>query len=133
MRPPGFARLEGPEILDGVTDAPDSYQRWHRHVVTQRYGEVWISEEAASAAVNHGRWVAACFWCGTGMLTRPDWGIAGCAECGAFYPKGKVRFPTNHAEIQEVLCRRPVRSTQSWLPTESIDDLRRENSAHGVA
>lgn len=137
---PGYRQLLGPEQLTiGPylrVRTPDDYLRWQVVVVGLRNGEVWDSPAPAGPAyVNEGRWVATCHWCQKGMLTRPDWGIACCGECGARYRRGQVAFPVDHAAIVRALLRRPMRETQHWgvppqaphLHWQTASELEREN------
>ncbi|KKK99644.1 hypothetical protein LCGC14_2630680, partial [marine sediment metagenome] len=85
----GYRFLLGPEQLllspGRRVSSPAEYLGWHVSVITNRGGDPWDSPEPTKARVNHGRWIADCVWCGTGMLTRPEWGVAYCGECGARY------------------------------------------------
>lgn len=133
---PGYTRLIGPEQLT-IGDffqvrTPGDYRTWQTVVVLTRNGVPWDSPMPAGPAhVNDGRWLATCHWCQKGMLTRPDWGVANCGECGARYQGAQVRFPENAAAIERVLCLRPRRDTQHWgnptRPMQTIEDLEREN------
>jgi hypothetical protein len=131
---PGYPRLIGPETLiykksDGtifeVKNALD-YRHWHQMVVTSKQGETWASPEGVVAYVNFGRWVVDCHWCKKGILTRPDWAFAGCAECGAYYEADKLTFPSD-PRIEELLRKRPDRDSQHWDSKQTADDLLREN------
>lgn len=135
---PGYARLIGPEQYTiatvGQVQSPEDYRLWHTLVVTMRHGKPWDSPHPPGRVhVNEGRWVCACFWCKKGMLTRPDWAVAYCAECGARYLD--VVFPANYGEIERVLCARPQRESQNWgIPPEmpdryeqAVEELVREN------
>lgn len=136
MKFPGYKKLLGPEQLgfDPWTrvETPEDYLRWHDWVVRRRHGQPWDSPEPIHAEVWGGRWVASCFWCKTVLLTRPQWGMAYCAECGARYREGMVIFPDKHEEIERILCQRIIRETQGWLRGETVADLVSENIAHGV-
>jgi len=127
----GYRSLLGPEqllIAPGQrVSTPAEYRGWQTLVVTQRAGKPWESPEPTVAYVNHGRWVATCCGCKNGMLTRPDWGVAFCGECGASYGRGKVEFPADAAAIEAVLCRRVRRDQQHWDARQSVRDLEREN------
>ena len=131
---PGYPRLTGPETL--VYKSPlgtlfevrcvEDYRKWHEMVVTSRQGETWASPEGCIAYVNFGRWVINCYWCKKGVLTRPDWMFAGCAECGAYYEADKLTFPRDQ-RIEELLRKRPDRDTQHWDNKQTAEDLLREN------
>ncbi len=128
---PGYTRLQGPEVLSfssGVkVRTPSDYLVWQGVMVTSKGGNLWQSTEPVEAYVNHGRWIAKCRWCDTGILTRPDWGVAYCAECGARYEKGFVKFPPNAEKIADLLCKRVRRENQNWDSRQSVEDLEKEN------
>ena len=127
----GYRFLLGPEQLlfepGRRVSSPAEYLGWHTSVVTGRGGEPWDSLEGADARVNWGRWIADCFWCGTAMLTRPDWRIACCGECGARYAGEMLLFPDEAEEIVRLLCSRIRRDQQNWDGGQSVDELAREN------
>ena len=131
MGRPRYDNLIGPESLAPADTkiplaTPAEYRRWQFKNVAARGGTVFKSPESIQAVVNHGRWLALCAWCSNAPLTRPDWGIACCLECGAFYPMGKVIFPENHQEIKDILVQRPRRDQQNWTD-ESVEALQEEN------
>ena len=125
--------LLGPEQLSITpgrrVSSPAEYLGWHVSNVTNRGGSPWDSPEPTKARVNHGRWLADCVWCGTGMLTRPEWGVAYCGECGARYHKDQVAFPSDHKSIEAILLVRVRRDQQNWDDRQDADALARENSS----
>ena len=127
---PGYTRLIGPESLSLgeylSVRTPDDYRRWHLLRVTLANAQPWTSPEKVTAYVNYGRWMVNCFWCKKGVLTRPDWGIAFCATCGAQYEQGMVIFPTD-SNIERALLKRPDPDTQHWDDKQTAEDLLREN------
>ena len=129
MNFPGYKRLKGAEILAigkfSVT-SPEFYKHWQTLLVSASNAKTWPSLEKIKAYVNYGKWVANCFWCKKGVLTRPDWGVAYCPTCGAQYEKGMVIFPADQ-EIERLLCLRPDPETQHWDDLQTADDLLREN------
>jgi hypothetical protein len=130
---PGYGHLVGPESfwLDEKTPVrcARDYELWHRIFVTSQRKKVWQSEAKCTAYINRGRIVADCYWCKKGMFTRPDWGIACCAQCGAKYAPGMVVFPEDveWALILEALLVRPDPETQNWDNKQNAADLWREN------
>jgi hypothetical protein len=127
---PGYSALVGPETLNVAgrfVNSPRAYELWHKVLVALGKAQTWESLVPIVAYVNHGRWVALCHWCKKGILTRPDWGVAYCAQCGAKYGKGWVKFPENHEEITKALVVRPDPETQNWDNKQTVDDLIREN------
>ena len=131
---PGYEGLFGAERLgNGAVYSAESYRVWHAHRICPTLGvQPWTSDKSVVACVNQGRWLALCTSCGEGMLTRPDWGIACCAQCGAVYNESLVVFPEDASEISQILCLRPERNSQNWLLPETVADLHDENVAHGI-
>jgi hypothetical protein len=132
---PGHGMLIGPETYslgknnhgrDILLRSADDYRLWHQLIVVTKQGKVWQSPEPVLVYVNYGKWVANCYWCKSGMLTRPDWAFAGCTECGAYYEGELLVFPTD-PRIVEALLARPARDTQHWDHLQSADDLIYEN------
>lgn len=126
-------RIVGPESLYYMShrfanpkpiDTPEDYESWHAKTIAAG-GEIHESEEGITAFVNQGRWMADCFWCMNSCLTRPDWGVAFCAECGAKYGQGKVTFPEDHEEATKILLERPM-TNRNWTG-ETLEALRQEN------
>jgi hypothetical protein len=128
---PGYPSLVGPESLsipshELYVRTVDDYNMWHLLIVTAKKGKVWITHRRREAYINHGRWVIDCAWCQKGVLTRPDWGVANCIECGARYPAGTIAFPDDPS-IQHLLLLRPVVETQNWDNKQTAADLLKEN------
>lgn len=134
---PGYARLIGPEQLtiDGnVVTSAALYLLWHTSIVTGRGGKPWdTTAPPGRPYVNEGRCLVTCYWCKNGMLTREDWAVAFCGECGARY-RG-IAFPSNFQDIERLLCQRPDRTTQHWgvpplLPNryeQTAEEIAQEN------
>lgn len=128
----------GPEQLSlspgRRVSSPAEYAAWQMSHVTRRGGDAWDSPESIKAYVNHGRWVADCFWCKTGMLTRPAWGVAYCGECGARYGPGLVDYPSDRDQqlIERTLLRRVRREQQNWDDRQSVEELAGENQLEEV-
>lgn len=127
----GYRFLQGPEQL---TLSPgrrvasrEEYLAWHMSAVSSRGGNAWDSPEQVKAYINHGRWIAICFWCGTGMLTRPEWRLACCGECGARYHSDRVVYPNEYKAIEKILLRRVQREQQNWDDRQGVPELEKEN------
>ena len=127
-------RIVGPESLYTMVsqyakpqpvNTAEEYEAWHAHIIAGG-GETHESGEAIVAHVNHGRWMADCAWCDNSCLTRPDWGVAYCAECGAKYDTTKVIFPEEHEAITAILLDRPMLN-RNWITGETLEALRQEN------
>jgi ribosomal protein L37AE/L43A len=102
------------------------YEWWQTIVITRSKGQVWTALVEIRARINHGRWVADCHYCKKGMLTRPDWGTACCAQCGARYAAGFVKFPED-PRIEQLIKLRPDPTTQNWDDKQTARDLELEN------
>lgn len=130
----GFKEITGPEQLQFDPNhpgrriaSPADYLGWHTAIVTTKGLEPWDSEKPARARINHGRWIADCIWCGGGMLTRPDWGVAFCGGCGARYHKRYVLFPRDPRSFERPLLVRVRRDQQNWTAEQSVEALELEN------
>lgn len=137
LDPPRWLKIEGPEtlrFLDNKTriDSPETYLAWHAERLLDRglVAARTIQVHRLRARINHGRFLADCLSCGSGMFTRPDWRLACCAECGAVY--NGVIFPERIAAIVLLLLARPRRENQNW-ERESVWKLTLENRLHGCA
>lgn len=136
-----YTRIAGPETLrfmpgDVPVLTPELYLGWHAAQLSR--ADVARQErrgDMLEARVEHGRWIVDCPVCSVagarvGMLTRPDWGLACCAECGGVYRC--LVFPADYEAIVRILLERPSRMTQNWRVPETAADLQRENVAHGI-
>ncbi len=126
---PGYVRLVGPESLTIGSlrvQSVNDYRQWQAMSVALSNAKTWQSQEKAKAYVNFGRWLIDCVWCKKGVLTRPDWGVAFCATCGARYEQGMVIFPSD-PRIENALLLRPNPDTQHWDDRQTAEDLLREN------
>lgn len=85
-----------------------------------------------SVYLSGGMWQIHCatVGCGNRPSASPLWRLALCFECGAIY-EGLV-FPPNVRGIERALLARPIPANRNWLPHETVDDLQRENRAHGI-
>ena len=92
------------------------------------------SSTHAHAEVRTGRWLVLCPWCGTGCqyasVTDHRFFCDACGNNGEGW--ARVDWPEEWVEIEQVLGRRPNRKNRNWLPGETVDDLRAENTEHGV-
>ena len=90
--------------------------------------EPWEAPAGAVPFVAGGKWIVLCP-CGDAPMASPDWNEARCFECGAVH-RG-LQWPADRDAIEAVLIVRPA-AVRTWLPTETVDDLRAQNVAHGV-
>ena len=89
-----------------------------------------------TAEINYGRWIGRCE-CGAGIAVHPAWDWAGCLDCGTVYTE--IVFPdaqTLRAVVQALGVRPDGAGGQrhqnrSWLSSETVLDLRRENQRYG--
>jgi hypothetical protein len=132
-----YRRIATAEILrcaDGTrVTTPELYVAWLAGHLLEAgdLARPWPCDLEATASVEWGRWVVPCLNCTViHPLTHPVWQIACCGECGIVLRR--VVFPADVAGIERALLARPVRSTQNWVPTQTVDDLVAENLAHGV-
>lgn len=137
MKPfPGYRFLLGPEQLmfypGRRVSSVVEYLAWQVSIITSRGGDPWDSPEKTRARINHGRWIADCVWCGTGMLTRPTWGVAYCGECGARYHRKMIVFPEQVKRIESALLIRVRRDQQNWDDRQTHEDLEEENKRSDV-
>lgn len=89
----------------------------------------WVATDGAQPLVAGGKWVVICE-CGDAPMASPEWNEARCFGCGAIYRH--LRWPEDRLTIERVLTSRPSALSRNWLPDESVQDLRAQNSAHGV-
>lgn len=86
--------------------------------------------------VDKGRLFVRCPWCPSIEYAHTDDHRFFCSDCLNAPVKGapiEVVWPDEFEEGEAVLNRRPDRATRNWLLGETVDDLRAENIAHGVA
>ena len=94
------------------------------------------THETLKAEINHGRWIGRCE-CGAGIALHYLWQWAGCFDCGNTY--SQIAFPDTRtlAAVIQTLGLRPAgpggrrHLHRSWVPSETVSDLQRENRRHG--
>lgn len=93
------------------------------------------------AVVNHGRWIAACpsdRCYGAVKLFDKTAVICDCTDDYVCDHIGRCNqtitplFPPHSTHIEDILIRRPKRTTRNWVPGETIEQLQAENLKHGV-
>lgn len=88
------------------------------------------------AEIRQSRWLIDCPFCSNiSMLASKISPYFWCPKCymqQGFGEVIKVVFPANAKEIETVLMRRFDFYNRNWLLSESVEDLRRENIAHGI-
>lgn len=94
------------------------------------------SGEPVPAVANHGRWIVRCPDCHGAQLTHPADPRFLCNDCGnvgnarAFRP---VAWPKDHEKISALLDERAEEALRSWVPGETVADLRAENAILAAA
>lgn len=126
-------------ILTAATlaESPEALQKRHEKAMAKLRqrgvdARIQTDETPRVARIDDGRWLIDCDGCGGAALTHPEWGIARCFGCGAYYTV--IQFPEadRRVEIESALTARPRLSNRFWLPEQSVADLHEENAAHGV-
>ena len=90
--------------------------------------------------VNHGRWLIDCPTCRAAQFAEFSSLFFMCVECANRDNDGKwyaVIIPSNYEEIESALLARtmginPAHSpTRNWDPSETVEDLLKENELYG--
>lgn len=96
------------------------------------------------AEVREGLWIARCGCrakvtarnpAGPGGIVWLDTPVVWCPRCRNKIVRGDWRpviLPADIEGIERVLLARPDVACRNWLPSESVDDLVRENRDHGL-
>lgn len=82
------------------------------------------------ARLNHGRWIVDCPECNGAELVTPDLRFR-CQSGTHLAVEYAVRVPLEAEWIMQLVAHRPV-VNQNWQPGETLEDLARDNAAHGV-
>ena len=100
-------------------------ERWKVEIVRSGH-RLTTKTRKVAAYVNHGRLIADCPDCNSGIALHPTVDRAGCVDCGAIWP---VVFPAELEAIAAVLEVRPM-AHRHWTPSETVADLQAENVEH---
>lgn len=92
----------------------------------------WNSNEVIVPYVNHGRWLADCPHCHSGIAILFRQAHGWCFGCGAVFSKAVWPNDAMLDQIVALLEARPAAVVQNWYPQESIADLERQNRDNGV-
>jgi hypothetical protein len=128
-------RLIYPRDIHPFAGSPEAYCAQQRAALVRKraafphagYPEPWVSVGIAPVKISDGHWQLVCA-CGNYPAYDPTWALACCFRCGAIYRQAP---PVEWREIEAVLLKRPRPTSRHWLPGETLEDLRRENLAHG--
>lgn len=110
--------------------------RQRRGLRSSRPVETTSGHRPLPACINHGRWLVACPWCAGAELVDPADPVFYCLSCQNEQAGNQlviVAFPEQREALERLLLRRPDPKTRNWLEGETVDDLLRENAAHGVS
>jgi hypothetical protein len=87
------------------------------------------------AFVNDGRWIVQCPDC-NGAQPAFDGELLymchGCWNISTQHKWRRVTFPPDRVDIEGALEIRPLSQNRWWKPPETLQDLRDENSGHGL-
>jgi len=92
--------------------------------------------KAVTAYINQNRWVATCE-CGGCEVVDPDDPVFFCLNplclnmSNKHYPR-PVKFPKNREAIEDALLVRPEADTRNWYAYETVEQLEKQNTAHGL-
>lgn len=83
------------------------------------------------AYMNWGRWVTDCGYpaCRNAQLAEPGDQRMVCGRCASV---SVVSWPEQVSQIEQVLGFRVALETRNWRAPETVADLERENTEHGV-
>jgi hypothetical protein len=85
---------------------------------------------AIQARHNWGRWIVDCGNCSSALMVPPGTPRMTCWDC--LSPIGPIVWPADPDGIELILGYRPDPNTRSWEPGETLEDLLRENTEHGL-
>ena len=96
-----------------------------------------IAPAIVHAEVNHGRWIVKCHTCRGAQLANRWERWFFCTDCLNQRFDGRlvsVHWPDEDEvrKIEGLLMERDDPGTRHWKPSETVDDLARENADHGV-
>lgn len=87
---------------------------------------------ALPAIHNHGRWIVGCPFCKSAEKAADEFMCSNCHNEAVAWKPMPVAWPKNQKEIEKLLMERPEIKTRNWSPTETIQDLARENAQRGI-
>lgn len=102
----------------------------HRKAMDEAGTKAHARSEDLVAYVNHGRWLADCPLCNSGIALDAELPAALCFDCGAVFARVMWPTPEDKAAIEAALERRPRRAVQNWRPGEAVLSLLAENLEH---
>lgn len=113
------------------------YRPWINQMVAQRWAGfkiVWEGRGQVAAEIVRSSWRVSCPFCRGAVVIELD-ELFFCPDClmqaNAFHPMNII-IPRDFQEIERLLLKRPDPQRRNWLAYETVDDIRRENLAHGV-
>jgi len=128
----GTARDCIPAIREGKLGVTTRFIKFAANIGAKpQYPLEDVPLQEVHAIVNYGRWVVKCPDCMGCEDVDPAEPIFFCLSCGQDGYFKSVVFPTNRAEIEEELLKRPVEN-RNWDNTEDVKFLKTENIENGV-
>lgn len=133
-----YARHLGGGVVVWKEIPPDRFAEhtgwlhWHRKDVDHHVPDSTAKDVHLKAEVNAGRWIVRCPCGGAQRASKVDRRFF-CVDCLNEWVSGqwvRVEWPREIEAIEELLSQRPDRETASWVPGESVDDLRSQNAEH---
>jgi hypothetical protein len=139
--------LDGRRIATATTVTPAADPRayslaFYADPIPPPLDQVAATASPLVAEVNHGVWIAPCS-CGARGLPSPgcvvflEQPLGWCVRCrnrawGGGWRRIVVPPDDERVAIEAALLARPDPTTRSWLPGETVAELRRENAEHGI-
>lgn len=94
-----------------------------------------VDSEPVRAQINHNAWKVCCPDCNGAEYLWIDTPFFMCQSCWNGAVDGRWRrviVPPNRLAIEAAIRCRPLPENRNWHPSETIEDLRRENQEHGL-
>lgn len=122
-------QLQDARHMVGVADAAELKKLWSDWL--QKHAILAVDRpEKPVVYVNHGRWVADCPVCNSGMLVLPDNPSLQCLDCGSFFKAKVMPSKRDQAAIEKALGERPNPANRNFHPArEPVGILEVENDA----
>ena len=92
-----------------------------------------LDAKPLEARIEFSRWIVDCPNCNSAEYAFED-KLFFCSQCGNSDIQGKVRkvkMPKDREQIENILGKRAIKN-RHWFPTESVEDLEKENISHNL-
>jgi len=112
------------------------YRGFVEHLAFQKWSISvdWDTVGTVDAQIIRSNWICKCPFCNGAQvvnLTDPFYCVDCVMQANEFKAMAIV-FPDEQRAIETILSKRPVPETRNWSNVETVDDLVRENSEHGI-